>query len=296
MTLLDIKDNSSSQSADSMFDIVPASEFTYKRLTDIYNQTRVDYVVPMPMNVDKFREYVFYYDLSLEHSVVAMDGDEALGLGMLGVRGKRTWITRLGVVPNGRKHGVGREIMSALVKNSENIDAEIIQLEVIKGNKPAEKLFLRFGFEPIRDLLVVRRPPRPVNIVSSGVYIELLDTANAHKLLRQRKVTSSWITDNESLQNAGDIAALLADLPNGAKGWLVYQNSAFQITRLVLQTDQGDPELVAQALLQNLHWRHSIQDTICENLPADDLHWPMMKEMGYVLSFTRTEMKKNLTD
>jgi hypothetical protein len=30
--------------------LIPASRFNYDELTAIYNQTRVDYMIPMPMN------------------------------------------------------------------------------------------------------------------------------------------------------------------------------------------------------------------------------------------------------
>lgn len=30
--------------------LIPTSQFTIEQLTAIYNQTRVDYLVPMPMN------------------------------------------------------------------------------------------------------------------------------------------------------------------------------------------------------------------------------------------------------
>ena len=38
--------------------IIPASQFTTEELTDFYNETRVDYLVPMPMSVDVMAEYI----------------------------------------------------------------------------------------------------------------------------------------------------------------------------------------------------------------------------------------------
>ena len=75
--------------------LYPASKFTYEELTDAYNETRVDYLVPMPMNVARLMEYCRVYDVSLEHSCVAVEEETVLGLGMLGVRQGRGWITRL---------------------------------------------------------------------------------------------------------------------------------------------------------------------------------------------------------
>ena len=82
-------------------DLVPANHFTYEQLVDAYNQTRIDYVVPMPMNVARMREYSRVYDIDLARSVVALEDNIMQGLGMLGVRDNRTWITRLGVLTSG---------------------------------------------------------------------------------------------------------------------------------------------------------------------------------------------------
>ena len=56
-----------------------ASNFSLQQLTDAYNQTRVDYIVPMPMNVARLQEYIDTYDIDLEASWVAMDGKIIFG-------------------------------------------------------------------------------------------------------------------------------------------------------------------------------------------------------------------------
>ncbi len=42
----------------------PASAFPLEALTDAYNQTRIDYIIPMPMNVTRLREYIHNYDVA----------------------------------------------------------------------------------------------------------------------------------------------------------------------------------------------------------------------------------------
>ena len=99
-------------------EMIEAYHFTYEQLVDAYNQTRIDYVVPMPMNVARMKEYSRVYDIDLARSVVALEDNIMQGLGMLGVRDNRTWITRLGVLPVGRRKGVGRAIMEELLRQS----------------------------------------------------------------------------------------------------------------------------------------------------------------------------------
>ena len=89
-------------------EIISAAQFTIQELTNLYNQTRVDYLVPMPMNAGRLAEYIRDFDVDLSCSGVARaDDGQALGLGMLGVRKNRTWITRLGVLPATRRGGAG---------------------------------------------------------------------------------------------------------------------------------------------------------------------------------------------
>jgi hypothetical protein len=180
--------------------------------------------------------------------------------------------------------------MACLLDNARQIGASQVILEVIKNNDPAQRLFERFGFQQTRELFIIRRPPMPVKIITNGIHIEMVGYRDALDLLAMRTDTPSWLTDTVSLANAGNLSALFADLPSGGRGWLVYQNTVFQLTRLILQTDAGDPNEVANALLQNLHWRHPIQDTIVENVDESDWHLPAYQAFGYLNSFTRIEM------
>ncbi|RME40366.1 MAG: GNAT family N-acetyltransferase [Caldilineae bacterium] len=277
-------------------ELVPADRFTLPQLTDIYNQTRVDYLVPMPMNERKMREYIHNYDVDLAQSVVAVSDGQPLGLAMLGVRGDVTWVTRMGIIPNGRQKGIGRKMLHRLLENSRRLQAKVITLDVIKNNTPAETLFRKTGFRQTRELLVVRRPPKPVNVVTAGAHVESLGYREAVELLKRRDDPYSWLTATESMLNAGNLSALYTDLPDGSRGWLVYQNTVFQLGRLVFKAERGDPTRVAIALLENLHWRHPVQDSVVENLPLDYPYWPAMQQMGYIVSFRRIEMVMPLTE
>ncbi len=80
-------------------EIIPADNFTIHELVDLYNQTRVDYLVPMPMNEERLAEYIHTFDIDLHASGVARTDDgQVLGLSMLGARPPWAWITRLGVI------------------------------------------------------------------------------------------------------------------------------------------------------------------------------------------------------
>jgi len=268
----------------------PASEFTIGELAEIYNQARSDYIVPMPMNAARMQEYINNYDVVLEHSVVAMDGGQVLGLSMLGVRPNHTWITRLGILPMQRRRGAGELLMSHHIESSQKLNVKYITLDVIKNNIPAHQLFIKFGFRECRELLILRRPPGPPKIDVAPYQIRLMESDEAIALLHQRKSTPSWLDEIPSLVNAGNLYALEVELDNGAKGWIVYQKTIFQLGRLVIQTEAGDPREVARTLAHALHSQNPIQDTKTENFPLLDPHLPGLQDMGYIESFRRIEL------
>jgi ribosomal protein S18 acetylase RimI-like enzyme len=274
--------------------LVSTNQYTFEELTQAYNQTRVDYIVPMPMNATRLREYAHNYDVDMDASAVAVLGDQMLGLIMLGVRPGHTWITRLGVLPVKRRLGTGQRLMEHLIVQSYRLKATHIQLEVIKDNVPAHRLFLKLGFRETRELLIVRRPPVPVSPDVRPYTFHPLDYHQAVGLLHQRKSVPSWLDERPSLINAGNLAALRIEMESGEWGWLVYQATVFQLGRLVLQTEVGDPREVGRALLHALHTRYPATDTKSENFPADDPHWPALQDMGYLESFRRIEMRLDL--
>jgi len=270
--------------------LIPASQFTIEQLTAIYNQTRVDYMVPMPMNAARLQEYVTAYDVSLEHSLVAVHEGEMLGVAMLGVRRERAWITRLGVVPTTRRHGTGQGLMSGLLEQADELGIRFSMLEVIKNNVPAHQLFLKLGFYEVGELLVLRRPPvasPPEPVIADA---ERIERPEALDLVGRDRGTQPWTNQSESLFNAQDVSGLRIFLPDGSRGWLVYQRQKFTLTRFIYKTEDGDPATVAYAFLTHLHHQYPRLDTQLENIQVGDPHLPAFYRMGYVEAFRRIEM------
>ncbi len=277
--------------------LMSASLFPWEALTHAYNQTRIDYIVPMPMNIARLRDYVRIYDVDMSASLVALHENQIAGLAMLGVRPAHCWATRLGVLPVTRQRHIGQMLMEALIEQSLARKSEYIVLEVIKGNQPAYRLFKKLGFGEVRELLIMRRPPG-LPLMEQCVIPPYTACALGHRqaidLLQRYRGVPSWLNEPRSLENAGNIAALEVTVHDGGHGWIVYQNTVFQLGRLVLQTEDGDPREVGRALLHALHMRHPAQDTNTENIPADDPHLPAMYDLGYLESFRRIEMRLEL--
>ena len=281
-----------SEELDSSIQFAPASAFSIHQLVAAYNQTRVDYLVPMPMNAARLAEYVRIYDVDLDRSQVAVDGDQILGLAMLGVRPGRTWTTRLGVLPIKRRRGVGEALMRALLDATEQLKIDCTCLEVIKHNTPAHTLFQKLGFIETRELLILRRPPGPPGEVPAAE-VSWLDRAAAVALLDTRPTSPAWTNETSSLSHLGHIAGLTLRLPDGATGWLVFEHQTLILSHFIMQTSQGDSVAVGRALLAHVYQRYPDLDTHTENIPVDDPHLPALFDSRFVESFRRIEMVKS---
>ncbi|MEV0891863.1 ribosomal protein S18-alanine N-acetyltransferase [Promicromonospora sp. NPDC050262] len=61
--------------------------------------------------------------------------------------GDVTQIMTIGVDPDVQRHGVGRQLMDALIERSRKVKAEAVLLEVRVDNQPAIEMYRDFGFE-----------------------------------------------------------------------------------------------------------------------------------------------------
>jgi ribosomal protein S18 acetylase RimI-like enzyme len=278
-------------------EIIPADRFTIQELTDLYNQTRVDYLVPMPMNADRLNEYVHDFDIDLHRSCVARDANgQVLGLSMLGFRSETAWITRLGVLPTARRTGAGLALMNCMLANADKLGVKETHLEVIKNNEPAYHLFLKTGFIEKDTYLVMRHAPRPMTVPMLGE-ITWLNFDEALEKLTSYPSHLTWINALESMRNSPNTEGLQISLPNGGLGWLVYRNTKFTLrstlSHLIMHTEQGQPKEIGTQLLSHLHTQYPYHDTYAENIHADDPHLPAFQALGYFTNFLRVEMRRS---
>ncbi|MFN8527022.1 MAG: GNAT family N-acetyltransferase [Anaerolineae bacterium] len=280
----------------SKFIALSAHTFSFEQLADIYNESRVDYIVPMPMNAKRLAEYVHQYDVDLSASVVAVNADhQVAGVGMLGLRGQRAWITRLGVIPTRRGRGIGQAIMEALLHNAVERGCTQVQLEVIEGNEPAYDLFVKLGFSPTRRLLVIRRAPGSTGQLPFSISSQPLQASEILDCLHHRTDMPSWLDETPSILYNGGAQGLSVSTSDGAMGWIVLRPTVFQLSHFVLGTDAGDlSHDLALSLLTAVHTTFNRRDTKIENIPADSALIPIFESLNYAHEFARIEMSSPL--
>jgi hypothetical protein len=215
---------------------------------------------------------------------------EPCGVGMLGMRDERCWITRLGVVPHRRLKGMGQMIMEYMLHYGQTHGATLAQLEVIVGNEPARALFEKLGFRPTRTLLIIRRPPSnpPANPVYDAARVSQITDEDIPHYLQQRGAGASWIEETQSLLNVGHMRGIMVTTTTGKQAWVIFHHTPFQLTHFVLSPNSEDDAL--HAALYHVHKAYPMQDTKIENVPLKDHEWNIYSTMGYLEVFRRTEM------
>ena len=294
-------------------DLLPASDFSVEELTDAYNRTRTDYLIPMPMNPGRMQEYIDLYDVDLSRSKVAMEDEIIIGLGMLGVRPGMSWITRLGVLPEGRRQKTGTALLAGLLDESDRQGLPVVWLEVIKNNTPAHELFRLFGFRETRELIVARRPPGPPRnktVALNASRIEYLEHNQVIELHCRRRERMNWLIAVETMRNvrrpelpakddlrvspheSPHLSGLLVEFQDGTQGWVSCQVTALQLKRICVEVIRGEPATPTANLLDMLHHLHASQDAVIENIP-DDERWEGYRRAGYFEAFRRIEMVRS---
>ncbi len=163
--------------------LVRASELSPAELADLFTRTYEGYYVPMHVDARTMRLMVEWWDIDLERSRVAVDGDgERVGVANLAVRGDRAWIGGIGVIPSARRRGLARRLMEAVLAEAPST----VMLEVLVQNEPAIALYESLGFERTQLLevwlvnetpLVDARAAEPVPLGQQGLPWQRADEA-----------------------------------------------------------------------------------------------------------------------
>ncbi len=278
------------------YELTPASRFSTDELVDIYNAGRADYLVAMAMDAEALKTYVYTYDVDLDASVVVFDSQgQPAGIGLLGVRGDRGWITRLGIIPERRQGGMGMSIMQSLINVARQRQAHLIQLEVIQGNDAAHRLFQRCGFVETRRLAVVERPPVVLadDMLMDDVQVNPLSRNEIWDCLAQREPGESWVNENATLAKLAQLEGLRV-ISSETSGWIIYQRKESELGYVVLQGRNENREQTAAKLLHQLHHLYPEHKTRIENVPVGGLLQKTLQQFNYTEQFRRIEMHLNL--
>lgn len=137
---------------------VSAATVSLEAYAAAINASFEGYPVQIAFSAPMLSRRVRFEQHDLESSLVALDGDETVGVAGLAVRGERGWVSGFAVVPAWRRRGLGRRLMSALLERAHAYELRQLSLDVLAGNDAAIRLYKDAGMRITRDLLILERP------------------------------------------------------------------------------------------------------------------------------------------
>jgi len=133
------------------------SQLSIEDLTKIWNQGFEGYYINLSMDINRFLTRAVNDGLTLEHSLVMYEGDEAIGFVMNGIRTvngqKVAWNGGTGISTEYRGRGFGRLLMEHNLTLYREQGANIALLEAFLQNERAIKLYQHVGYEITEHLI-----------------------------------------------------------------------------------------------------------------------------------------------
>lgn len=279
--------------------IQPVSEVSRGDLVRAVNAAYADYYVSIYLTPDSFERLLERESVRLSASAVALEGRKIVGMGLLGVRGRRGWIGGMGVLPRYRDRGIGRRLMERLIEQAREADLDTVQLEVITQNERAYHLYQSLGFETIRRLLVLTWTdsliPLPEYAPQPGIHIDreppdrLVDEMQPLITVRrpwQRERTAFHIT-------APRLNGLAARDPEGRLlGACLYRVEGFQAGIMdMVATGLEIGDLMLAYMLSRL----AVSHLSYVNQAEEDPLVPVFQDAGFEETLSQYEMILRLT-
>jgi ribosomal-protein-alanine N-acetyltransferase len=100
---------------------------------------------------EKWSPGMFWNELAQRHFyLVAMDEGEIAGYaGLAVIDPSEAWVQNIAVRRQSQRHGVGRQLLEALLAEAKRRAVTRTLLEVAVDNAPAQRLYATYDFEPV---------------------------------------------------------------------------------------------------------------------------------------------------
>jgi ribosomal-protein-alanine N-acetyltransferase len=100
---------------------------------------------------ERWSPAMFWNELAQRHFyLVAMDDGEIAGYaGLAVIDPSEAWVQNVAVRRQSQRHGVGRQLLEALLAEAKRRAVTRTLLEVAVDNAPAQRLYATYDFEPV---------------------------------------------------------------------------------------------------------------------------------------------------
>ncbi len=264
--------------------LAPASALSLGEVAELYNAAYEGYAIPFHVDAGWAAFMYDAFDLLPEHSCVAWRDGKAIGVAMLGARGTRGWVGGMGVITEARRHGIGEQLMRALIANARALGIDTLQLEVLEPNTAARALYEKLGFKVTRRVEVLELTPSPA---PSGLVARACAPHEAHaRIIAHRTTPEPWQRDDDTFTRLDVSTPALRGLttPGGDAVYRVADGRA-GILQMVATSETS-----AGVLLDTIRSRSGVTLVRFMNVPEQDLAAVAMRNRGATLLVAQFEM------
>jgi ribosomal protein S18 acetylase RimI-like enzyme len=198
-----------------------------------------DYQVDMRMSREQFDYRLLRDGIDLNKSVGAFKENELVGFCISGVgtwQGEKTiYDAGTGVVPQHRRHGIGKEMFNFMLPRLKETGVSRYLLEVMTSNEPAVNLYRKLGFIDTRKLIVFRLKNQLQNVTTCKVDIRKPAVANWKLYRTFWDVEPSWQNSVEAaIRTSQHNAVLEVHADNGCVGYGVVSRDSGNLFQLAI--------------------------------------------------------------
>jgi ribosomal protein S18 acetylase RimI-like enzyme len=220
-----------------------ALNYTHIQLSQMHNASFQGYFVPMEITAEMSADFWRVNQIDATRCVIMHDTHGAfVGMARIGSRDKRGWCGGFGIVPQFRGTGASVLLADQMLRVSRESGLKTLQLEVLRQNTPAIKLYEKVGFTKCRRLFGVEiaSAALPSGTPLRGEKVE------ARSLLSSLPSDQRpfWGYELASLLTM-DLEAFVSPASTGGVNGIVGQRAeeTMRVVAVLLQSDATDLEL-----------------------------------------------------
>ena len=154
-----------------------------------------------------FRDFVFRHDVDAARAVNAYDDGTIVGTLLFAQRGRRAWLSLMGVLPAYRRTGLGRAIFTEAIEAVQSLGVTSMEFESILRNQAVRAMYDPFGFTEVDRLCVWARKPRK----TAKPKLRFLKRTLEEVETIARKPSTCWQREPIAVARATSSALLQAD-------------------------------------------------------------------------------------
>lgn len=265
-----------------------AAELTLGELAELFTRAYEGYAVPMHVDAGAMAFMEETFDLWPVRSHVAWRDGRPTGVAMLGIRGDRGWVGGMGVVPEARRHGVGEQLMRALIESARAAGVRRLGLEVLESNDGARLLYEKLGFARWRRLEVLTWDGMPSE--RAGNASACAPREARARITAARRSSEPWQRADETLDRL-DVSTPALRALGTPGGDAVYRITEGRASVLQLHATSATS---AGVLLDTIRTRDGVKTVRYLNVPDDDLAAVALRARGAECSVAQFEMALDL--